>query len=66
MAFIREYTPGKFLYAESKLIEDLYIALNFPKKKQLLSCSYNPKTDNIKNHLDAYRGISIDILHINV
>ena len=33
MAFIREYAPVKFLYAESKVIEDLYIAVNFSKKK---------------------------------
>ena len=66
MAFIREYAPVKFLYAESKVIEDLYIAVNFSKKKQLLSCSCNPKKDNIKSHLDAYGEIWTDILHNNV
>ena len=44
----------KFLSAESKPIEGLYIALNFRKKKFLLSCSYYPNKNNM-NHLDALR-----------
>ena len=53
MVFSREDVPAKFLSADSKPIEGLYIELNFHKRKWLLSCSYNPNKNNIMNHLDA-------------
>lgn len=55
MVFVIKDVPVKFLSAESKPIEGLYIELNFPKKKWLLSYSYNPNKNNM-NHLDALRG----------
>ena len=55
MVFIREDIPAKFLSADTKPIGDLYIELNFHKRKWLLSCSYNPNKNNIMYHLDALR-----------
>ena len=55
MAFIREDTPEKFLSADTKPIQAIYIELNFHKRKWLLSCSHNPNKNNIMNHLDALR-----------
>ena len=52
MAFIWEDIPVKFLSAEPKPIEGLYIVLNFRKKKRLLSCSYNPNRNNM-HHQNA-------------
>ena len=49
MVFIREDIPVKFLSAESKPNEGLYIEVNVRKKKWLLSCSYNPSYNNINN-----------------
>ena len=53
MIFIREDIPTKSFSAGTKSIEELYIELNFPKRKLLLSCSYNPNENNFMNHLDA-------------
>ena len=53
MGFIIEDIPAKFLSADTKPVEDLYVELNFHKRKWLLSCSYNPNKSNIMNHLDA-------------
>ena len=53
MVSIREDIPAKFLSADTKPIEGLYIELNFHKRKWLLSCSYNPNKNNIMTHLDA-------------
>lgn len=47
MVYIWEDIPVKFLSAESKPIESLYIVLNFRRKKRLLSCSYNPNRNNM-------------------
>ena len=44
MVFIKEDIPVKFLSADTKPIESLYIELNFHERKWLLSCSYNPNT----------------------
>ena len=44
----------QILSAVTKPIEKTYIELDFCKRKQLLSCLYNPNK-NIMNHLDALR-----------
>ena len=54
MVFIREDIPAKFLSADTKPIEGLYIELNFHKRKWLLNCSDNPNKNNM-DHLDALR-----------
>ena len=54
--FIKEDIPAKFLSADTKPIGDLYIDLNFHKRKWLLGGSYNPNKNNIMNHMDALRG----------
>ena len=46
---------ARFLSADSKPIEGLYIELNVHKRKWLLSCSYNPNKSNIMNHLKIFR-----------
>ena len=55
VVFIREDIPAKFLSADSKPIEGLYIELNFHKRKWLLSYTYNTYRNNIMSHLDASR-----------
>ena len=51
MVFVREDITVKFLSFEDKPIETLFIELNFPKKKWLFSCKYNPNKNHISNHL---------------
>ena len=53
MTFLREDIPAKSFSAGIKPIEGLYIELSFHKRKRLLSCSLDPNTNNIMNHLDA-------------
>ena len=60
MVFVREDITAKFLSFEDKLIEALFIELNFRKKGWLLSCSYNPNKNNILNHLQRLRN-SLDL-----
>ena len=60
MVFVREDITAKFLSFEDKLIEALFIELNFRKKEWLLSCSYNPNKNNILNHLQRLRN-SLDL-----
>ena len=60
MVFVREDITAKFLSFEDKLIEALFIEINFWKKKWLLSCSYNPHKNNISNHLQRLRN-SLDL-----
>ena len=55
VVFIREDIPAKFLSADSKPIEGLYIELNFHKRKWLLSYTYNTYRNNIMSHLNASR-----------
>ena len=55
VVFIREDIPAKFLSADSKPIEGLYIELNFHKRKWLLSYTYNTYRYNIMSHLNASR-----------
>ena len=60
MVFVRRDITAKFLSFEDKLIEALFIELNFRKNKWLLSCSYNPNKNNISNHLQRLRN-SLDL-----
>ena len=53
--FLSGDIPVKFLSADSKPIEGLYIEFNFDKRKWLLSCSDNSNKNSIMNLLDALR-----------
>ena len=54
MVFVRNDIPYKVISKETLKIEEMFIELNFHKKKWLLSCSYNPKySRNI--HLEILR-----------
>ena len=55
MLFIREDTPSKLLAVEDSLTEGFYNEINLPRKKWLLSCSYNPKKSNIRAHVECLR-----------
>ena len=60
LLFIREDIPTKVLSFETSPIEGFFVEINLCKKKWLLCCSYNPETNNIKNHLPAL-SLSLDI-----
>ena len=57
MVFIKEDIPAKFLTADTKPIGDLYIDLNFYKRKWLLSGSCSPVKNNIMNLWMRYKEI---------
>ena len=51
--FIRKDIPSKvILIRPLKDFEDIFMELNFQKKKVLLSCFYNPHKNLISNHLN--------------
>ena len=60
LLFIREDIPTKVLSFETSPIEGFFIEINLYKKKWLLCSSYNPNSNNIKNHLSAL-SVSLDI-----
>ena len=60
LLFIRKDIPTKVLSFETSPIEGFFIEINLDKKKWLLCCSYNPNSNNIKNHLSAL-SVSFDI-----
>ena len=60
LLLIREDIPTKGLSFETSPIEGFFIEINLSKKKWLLCCSYNPDSNNIKNHLSAL-SVSLDI-----
>ena len=55
LVYVQENIPAKFLSSEAKIIESIFMELNFRKKKWLLSCSYNPSKSNIISHLEHLR-----------
>ena len=55
MAFVSENIPSKVISKETLSVEGMFIALNFRKKKQLLSCSHNPNFSTITDHLEILR-----------
>ena len=60
LVYVREDIPCKILkeYTREKPIENLFIEINLRSRKLLLSCSYNPKTNLIADHLHCIgRGI---------
>ena len=60
LLFIIEDIPTKGLSFETSPIEGFFIEINLFKKKWLLCCSYNPDSNNIKNHLSAL-SVNLDI-----
>ena len=60
LLFIGEGIPTKVLSFETSPIKGFFIEINLYKKKWLLCCSYNPDSNNIKNHLSAL-SVSLDI-----
>ena len=60
LLYVREDTPCKILkeYTPEKPIENLFVEINLRSRKWLLSCSHNPKTNLIADHLHCIgRGI---------
>ena len=60
LLYVREDIPCKILkeYTPEKPIENLFVEINLRSRKWLLSCSYNPKTNLIADHLHCIgRGI---------
>ena len=53
MLFVKEDIPSNLVEAETTPIEGFYIELNLRNDKWLLNCSYNPRKNNIGNHLKA-------------
>ena len=53
MLFTRNDIPAKVVSTDDWPIESFYVELNFPKKKWLLNCSYNPKHSSTESHLDS-------------
>ena len=53
MLFVREDIPSNLVEAEAKPIEVFYIELNLRNDKWLLNYFYNPRKNNILNHLKA-------------
>ena len=53
LLYVREDIPCKILkeYTPEKPIENLFVEINLRSTKRLLSCSYNPKTNLIADHL---------------
>ena len=53
LLYVREDIPCKILkeYTPEKPIENLFVEINLRSRKWLLSCSYNPKTNLIADHL---------------
>ena len=51
--YVREDIPRKILkeYTPEKPIENFFVKINLRSRKWLLSCSYNPKTNLIADHL---------------
>jgi hypothetical protein len=61
LLYIRADIPSKLINKVTLDVsyEGFFVELNIMKKKWLLSCSYNPKKSNIKEHLDKMR-IALD------
>ena len=59
--FVREDIPSKLIPFESSItdMEHMFVEINVRKKKWLISCSYNPHTSCIENHLN-YLGKRLD------
>ena len=51
--FVRENIPSDLVEAEAKPIESFYMESNLRNDKWLLNYSYNPRKNNIGNHLKA-------------
>ena len=51
--YVREDIPSKLLSIENQPIEGFYIETNLRGKKWLLCGTYNPRRNNIGNHLDS-------------
>ena len=51
MLFVREDVRSNLFEVEAKPIEGFYIELSLRNGKWLLSCSYNPRKNNIGNYL---------------
>ena len=55
MVFVREDISSKLISDETLCIEEMFIELNFRKKKWLLCCSYNPNKNTISDNLEILR-----------
>ena len=53
LLYVRDDIPSRLLtdYKIKDNLELFFVEVNIRKKKWLLSCSYNPHTSNISNHL---------------
>ena len=62
MRYVREDIPPKTLngYTSAKPIENVFIQSNLRSRKWFLSCSYNPNTNSIADHLHCI-GRRIDV-----
>ena len=52
MLYVREDIPAKLLSRDFPCAESFFVEINLYKKKWLINCSYNPRKNNIENHLD--------------
>ena len=52
--------PQKSYLLKLHQLKDFFIEINHYKEKWLLCCSYDPDSNNIKNHLSAL-SVSLDI-----
>ena len=55
MVFVREDISSKLISDETLCIEEMFIELNFRKKKWLLCCSNNPNKNTISDNLEILR-----------
>ena len=59
MLYVRADIRSKLLSTESLPMEGFYVEINLQKKKWLLFCSYNPKKNAIKSHLEIlHKGLA--------
>ena len=54
MLYIREDIPSQLLkqHCKNEEFENFFVEINVRKKKWLIKCSYNPKTNDIAGHLN--------------
>ena len=52
MLYVREDIPAKLLSHDFPCAESFSVEINLYKKKSLIKSSYNPRKNNIENHLD--------------
>ena len=53
LLYVREDIPAKVIHCDFPTSESFYVEISLHMKKWPLNFSYNPRKNNIRNHLDG-------------